>query len=98
MYVYVNASMFKTNSLWYILKENPIQRLSINVLVQLSSMKNISKQCFLCNKLVENYTIHIMLSCFHLLEDREHLIENILNKLDVDEFVDFENQTIENSI
>ena len=41
-----------------------------------------------------------MLSCYHLLEDREHLIENILNTsiLDVNEFVDFENQTIENSI
>ena len=35
------------NSLWYIVKENPNQRLPINVLVQLGSMKIVSKQCFL---------------------------------------------------
>ena len=32
---------------------------------------------------------------FHLLENRELLLENILNILDVNEYVDFENQTIE---
>ena len=37
-----------------------------------------------------------MLRCFHLLKkNRERLLENILNILDVNEFVDFENQTIE---
>ena len=74
MYVYVNASMFKTNSLGYIVKKSN-SKTSINVLVQLGFMKILSKQCFLCNKLVENYKMHIMLSCFHLLEDREHQLE-----------------------
>ena len=72
-------------------KENPNQRLPINVLVQLSSMKIISKQCFLCQKLVENYNMHFM----HLLENTERFLENLLNILDVKEYVDFENQTIE---
>ena len=58
-------------------------------------MKIVSKQCFLCNKLAENYNMHIMLRSFNLLENRERLIENILNILDVYEYVDFEKQTIE---
>ena len=62
MHVYVNTP----NSLWYIVKENPNQRLPINVLVQLGSMKIISKRV-LCNKFAENYKMHIMLRCFHLL-------------------------------
>ena len=41
----------KPNSLWYSVKENPCQKIPIKVLVQLGSMKIISKQCFLCNKL-----------------------------------------------
>ena len=44
------------------------------------------------------YIMHIMLRCFNLLENRECLFENILNILDVNEYVDFENQTIENSL
>ena len=36
-----------------------------------------------------------MLRCFHLLENRERLLENILNILDVYEYVDFENHAIE---
>ena len=36
-----------------------------------------------------------MLRCFNLLENRERLFENILNILNVNEYVDFENQTIE---
>ena len=58
-------------------------------------MKIVSKQCFLCNKLAENYKMHIMLRSFNLLENRERLFENILNILDENEYVDFENQTIE---
>ena len=52
-------------------------------------MKIVSKQCFLCNKLAENYNMHIMLRSFNLLENRERLIENILNILDVNEYIDF---------
>ena len=78
----------KPNSLWYIVKENPNQRLPINELVQLGSMKITSKLFFLCHKLVENYNMHIMLRCFHLLENRERLLGNILNILDVNEYVD----------
>lgn len=26
----------------------------------------------------ENYDMHIMLRCFHLLENREHLLKNII--------------------
>ena len=63
-----------------------------------SSMKIISKQFFLCHKLVENYNMHInknnMHRCFHLLENRERLLENILNLLDVNEYVDFEKNSI----
>ena len=36
-----------------------------------------------------------MLRSFNLLENRERLFENILNILDENEYVDFENQTIE---
>ena len=63
-------------------------------------MKIISKQLFLCNKLVENYNMHtcFMLNCVHLLENRKHLLENILSTLDVIEYVDFENQTIEKTV
>ena len=94
MYVYVNTWMVKTKLIMvYIVKENPNQRL--NVLDQFCSIKIISKQCFLCHKLAENYIMHIMLRCIHLLENREHLLENILNILDVNKYVDFENQSIE---
>ena len=81
----------KPNSLWYIVKRKFNQRLPINVLVQLGSMKIISKHCILCQKLVENYNMHFM----HLLENTERFLENLLNILDVNEYVDFENQTIE---
>ena len=69
----------KPNSLLYIVKENPNKRLPINVLVQLSSMKIFSKQCYFmyCNKLAENCNMHIMRRCFHLLENRERPLENI---------------------
>ena len=52
--------------------------------------ENCLKTVFLCNKLAENYNMHIMLRCFNLLENREQL-----NLLDVNEYVDIENQTFE---
>ena len=39
-----------------------------------------------------------MLNSFHLLENRKHLLENILGTLDVIKYVDFENQTIEKTV
>ena len=47
------------------------KRLPINVLGQLGSMKFISKQCF-----AENNNMHTMLRYFHLLENKERLLEN----------------------
>lgn len=44
----------------------------------------------------ENYNMHSMLRCFHLLENKEHLLEHILNILDVNKQTDSEKQTIEN--
>ena len=72
----------KLNSLWYIVKENPNQRLPINALVQICSMEIISKQCFYVTNLLK---IIICLSCLAFLstQNREHLFENILNVLDV---------------
>ena len=64
----------KPNSLWYIFKQIPNQRLPI---------KCSSSTWFY--KLAENYDMHIMLRCFNLLENRERLFENILNILDVNE-------------
>ena len=39
--------------------------------------------------------MHFMLKCFNFLENREHLVENILNILDVNKYVYLENHTIE---
>ena len=55
-----------------ILSDNPDLRLSINCLPQLASMKIISKECALCRKYVLNYNMHVLLSCFHVLPEREH--------------------------
>ena len=53
-------------------------------------MKIISKECALCRKYVLNYNMHVLLSCFHVLPEREHFLENLLDLLEVDEYVDFE--------
>ena len=39
-----------------------------------------------------------MLRYLHLIEKRDRLLENILNIMDVNEYVDFENQTIEKTV
>ena len=36
--------------------------------------------------------MHLVLSCYNLLEDREVMLENILEFLDVNEYILFENQ------
>ena len=63
--------------------------------MQLASMKIVSKECPLCGKNVLNYNMHVMLSCFNVLSYREHLLENILDLLDLEEYIDFEDQSIE---
>jgi hypothetical protein len=85
----------RPNRLWKIVKDEPSTRLMINFLVQVSSMKIISKLCTLCNKNTHNYNMHLLLSCFELLEDREVMLENILEILNVEEYVLFEDQSHE---
>lgn len=79
------------NKLWQIAKEEPL----INFLVQVSSMKTICKTCPLCYKETDSYNMHLVLSCYNLLEDREIMLENILEFLDVNEYILFENQDLE---
>ena len=57
----------KLNSLWYIVKENPNQRLPINALVQNCSMEIISKQCFYLTNLLK-IIICILCLAFYLLK------------------------------
>lgn len=76
------------NKLWQIAKEEPL----INFLEQVSSMKTVCKTCPLCYKETDSYNMHLVLSCYNLLEDREIMLENILEFLDVNEYILFENQ------
>ena len=75
----------RPNKLWQIVKDDPSKRLLINFLVQVSSMKIISKLCPLCNRNTHNFNMHLMLSCFNLLDDRETMLETILEILSVEE-------------
>ena len=96
MYVYVNTSMFKTKlTMVYCQRDSKSKTTSFKWTSSTWFYENYLKTVFLCNKLAENYNMHNMLRCFNLLENREHLLENILNTLDVNEYVDFEIQTIQ---
>lgn len=83
------------NKLWYLVKEDPSKRLLFNFLIQLSSMKIVSKLCSFCDKYSDNYNLHILLECFYTLDDRQCLLEMILDIIDVHEYVLFENQDTE---
>ena len=85
-------TMLNPNKLWQIAREDPSKRLLINFLIQVSSMKIVCKFCQFCNKVTRNYNMHLMLSCFTLLDDRENMLEDILDILDVNEYVLFEDQ------
>lgn len=70
--------------LWHIVKEDPFKRLLINSLVQVSSIITVCKPCPFCYKDTNSYDMRPVLSCYYLLED-------ILDLLDVNEYILFEN-------
>lgn len=93
MYFYSKIhTKLSPNKLWIIAKENPSKRLFINYLVQVSCMKIVQKTCPFHTKSVKHYNMHILLSCSTFVEDRENMLENILEILDVYEYVLFDNQ------
>lgn len=55
-------------------------------------MKIVQKTCPFCNKSVKHYDMHILLSCATCVVHRENMLENILEILDVYEYVLFDNQ------
>jgi hypothetical protein len=64
-----------------ILNDNRGLRLSINCLLQLTSMKIISKECASRRKYASDYNMFVLLSCFDVLTEREHFLENLLDLL-----------------
>lgn len=55
-------------------------------------MKIVQKTCPFCNKFVKHCNMHILLSCSTFVEDRDNMLENILEILDVYKYVLFDNQ------
>lgn len=88
MFLSVTTSMFKTKLIIVYCERKFKSK---------TSFYRISSTWFYENyfKAVLLWKMHIMLRCFYLFENKEHLLEHILNILDVNKHMDFENKTIE---
>lgn len=88
MFLSVTTSMFKTKLIIVYCERKFKFKTSFYRTSSTWFYENHFKAVLLCK-------MHIMLKCLYLFENKEHLLDHILNILDVNKHMDFENKTIE---
>lgn len=80
MSVYRNIHCkLKPIHLWAVVKENPGLRKYFNRFIALLSMKTVPKLSTYCKRMQNNFNVHIMLNCSLFVNERDKLLEDLLD-------------------